>query len=89
MKAAPRLASRPFRPIGATPANPIKSMTYENTTFSWIHGDGETRIFYKNFGLPYLADLAGGKFLAVRAYLKKLAGGDFFLRFLQPLTWQI
>jgi hypothetical protein len=37
----------------------------------------------------YLADPAGGKFLAVRAYLKNLAGGDFFLRFFRPLTWPI
>ena len=59
LKAAPRLGSRPFRPIGAIPAKPIKSRTYKNHTFFGIHGDAEIRIFYKNFGLPYLANLAG------------------------------
>lgn len=59
MKAAPRLASRPFHPICAIPANLIKSMTYKNHTFFGIHGDAEIRIFYKNFGLPYFGDLAG------------------------------
>jgi hypothetical protein len=58
-QAAPLLASRPFRPIGAIHRKPIKSMTYKNHTFFWIHGDAEIRIFYKNFGLPYLGDLAG------------------------------
>lgn len=48
-----------FPPIGSIPANPIKSMTYKNHTFFGIHGDAEIRIFYKNFGLPYLANLAG------------------------------
>lgn len=59
LKAAPRLGSRPFRPIGAIPAKPIKSMTYKNRTFFGTHGDAEIRIFYKNFGLPYLKKLAG------------------------------
>nr|DAG19523.1 MAG TPA: hypothetical protein [Caudoviricetes sp.] len=34
-------------------------MVYKNRTFFGIHGDAEIRIFYKNFGLPYLANLAG------------------------------
>ena len=59
LQPAPLLASRPFRPIGAIHRKPIKSMTYKNHTFFGIHGDGEMRIFYKNFGLPYLGDLAG------------------------------
>lgn len=66
LKAAPRLGFGPFRPIGATHRKPIKSMTYKNHTFFWIHGDAEIRIFYKNFGLPYLANLAGRKFFNSR-----------------------